>query len=172
MSSSLRTFLLLSMLSGTGPALACWAPPQPQLMGVEEQVALATDVTVAQVVSAAPGEMGMVDYTFVVRERLAGPARPLFTLTGSPHRDGDVESDFDHHTDPAFWRRGGGRTMNDSDCVIHPSFEVGATYLVFAAPPFTWRSFERIDAVDGRPGPDDRWLAWVRTALREGRKAD
>lgn len=69
-------------------------------------------------------------------------------------------------TDPAFWRHGGGRTINDSDCVIRPTFEVGATYLVFAARPFTWRSFERIDAAD------DRWLAWVRTALREGRKGN
>ena len=49
--------MLLAMLSAPGPALACRAPPQQQLMSVEEQVALATDVTVAQVVSAVPGEM-------------------------------------------------------------------------------------------------------------------
>lgn len=172
MNSSLRIFVCLSLLAAAAPASACWRPPPPQLMGVQEQVALATDVALAEVVSAVPGEMGAVDYTFAVRERLAGPARPLFTVTGSPHRDGDVETDFDHHTDPAFWRRGGGRTMNDSDCVIHPSFEMGATYLVFAAPPYTRRSFERIDAAAGRPGPDDRWLAWVRTALRARAKGD
>jgi hypothetical protein len=158
--------IVLALLSAHLPALACWAPPQRQMMGVGELVALATDVAVAQVVSAVPGDMSSVDYTFVVRERLAGPARPMFTLAGGPHRDGDVERDFDDHVDPAFWRHGGGRTINDSDCVIRPSFEVGATYLVFAAPPFTWRSFERIDAAD------DRWLAWVRTALREGRKGN
>lgn len=158
--------IVLALLSAHLPALACWAPPQRQMMGVGELVALATDVAVAQVVSAVPGDMSSVDYTFVVRERLAGPARPMFALAGGPHRDGDVERDFDDHADPAFWRHGGGRTINDSDCVIRPSFEVGATYLVFAAPPFTWRSFERIDAAD------DRWLAWVRTALREGRKGN
>ncbi|WP_371764941.1 hypothetical protein [Massilia sp.] len=156
--------ILLALLSFHGSVLACWAPPQQQLIGVDEQVALATDVTIAQVVSAVPGEMSTVDYTFVVRERLAGPARPLFTLAGGQHRDGDVERDFDHHADPVFWRRGGGRSLNGSDCVIRPTFEVGATYLVFAAPPFTWRSFERIDAAD------DRWLAWVRAALRDGKK--
>ena len=156
--------MLLALLSAHDPALACWAPPEQQLMSAEEQVALATDAAVARVVSAVPGAMSSVDYTFVVTERLAGPARPVFTITGGPYRESAVERDFDRHTDPAFWRRGGGRAMNDPDCEIHPSFEVGATYLVFAAPPFTRRSVERID------GPDDRWLAFVRTALREGRK--
>ena len=158
--------MVVALLSAHDPALACRMPPRQQLMSVEEQIALATDVTVAQVVRAVPGEMSSVDYTFVVRERLAGPARPLFTVAGAPLREGEVESDFDHHADPGFWGRGGGRVMNGGDCAIHPSFEVGATYLVFAAPPYTRRSFERIDS------PDDRWLAWVRAALREGRKSD
>lgn len=157
------------MLSGA--ALACRVTPRQQLMGVDEQIALATDVVVAKVVSAVPAGPLDTDYTFVVQERLAGPARPLFTMTGSPHRAGDNESDAGRHTDPGFWLRGGGRTMNGSDCAIHPSFEVGATYLVFAAPPYTWRSFERIDAPGGRPGPEDKWLAYVRNKLRALRAA-
>lgn len=160
------------MLSGTGSALACWAPPQKQLIDVDTQIALATDVVVARVVSAVPAGPLDTDYTFLVQERLAGPARPLFTLTGSPHRDGDKEGDYDRHTAAQFWDRGGGRTMNGSDCVIHPSFEVGATYLVFAAPPYTWRSFERIEATGGRPGPEDKWLAYVRTRLSGAHQAE
>jgi hypothetical protein len=172
MDSSFRNIAvgIAALLAGTGPALACWRPPPQQLMGVDEQIALATDVVLARVVSAVPGgPMDNVDYTFVVQERLAGAARPLFTLTGSPHRDGDNESDADRHADPRFWQRGGGRTMNGSDCVIHPSFEVGATYLVFAAPPYTWRSFERIDAIAERPGAQDKWLAYVRANLHARR---
>jgi hypothetical protein len=160
MSPSLRILLFLSVATGAVPALACRASPPQQLMSADEQAALATDVAVAEVVSAVPGAFSTVEYTFAVRERLAGEAQPMFTVTGGTQGNGHVESDFDHHTDPAFWQRGGGRTMNSSDCVIHPTFEVGATYLVFAAPPYTRRSFERIDA------PDDRWLAWVRTTLR------
>ncbi len=71
----------------------------------------------------------------------------------------DSPGSADGHADPVFWQRGGGRVMNDADCLIHPSFEVGATYLAFSGQPMTRRSFERIDMRDD--GAGDRWLAFV-----------
>jgi hypothetical protein len=55
--------------------------------------------------------------------------------------------------------------MNDSDCVIHPSFVVGNTYLVFLDMPPTWRSFEKLDMFGSIVNHDDKWLAHVKAWL-------
>jgi hypothetical protein len=54
---------------------------------------------------------------------------------------------------------------NDPDCVLRPDFTVGEMYLVFRGTPLTWRSFEHIESVRGRPNPGDRWLSYVREKL-------
>jgi hypothetical protein len=143
---------------------ACRVPPAQQLIGVDEQIAQAANVAVGQVIGATPmGEQ--VEYRFLVLEQLAGTPLKVFTVMGSPaDRSGD-DTTFHDHADFAFWARGGGRTMNGADCVIHPGFVVGGTYLVFADSTPTWRSFEKIAMADGIVNPDDKWLAHVRTRL-------
>lgn len=137
-----------------------------QLMSVDEQVALASDVSVARVTRATPLNGKEVEYQFFVLQRLAGQDRDAFTIRGRPAATGeDKAGTFGNHTDPVFWKRGGGRVMNGSDCRIRPSFAVGATYLVFLDSPWTWRSFERIDVVDGNINERDEWLAYVKAGL-------
>ena len=177
MNTALRSLALFFSTLLIQDAWACRAPPANQLMGVDEQIALASDVYLAQAVAATPLEGNAVEYRFVVLQRLAGPERRTFTLSGraagtpaflagGPANAGERErATFDHHTAPAFWQRGGGRATNGADCAIHPVFTLGDSYLVFLDSPWTWRSFERIEAVDGAVDEGDRWLAYVRAGL-------
>ncbi len=155
-------FVLLTLPAAASQA--CRMAPAQQLIGVDEQIGQATNVALGQVIGATP--MGdQVEYRFLVLEQLAGPPQKVLTVMGGPaYRDGQ-DATFHDHADFAFWARGGGRTMNGSDCVIHPGFDVGATYLVFAGSTPTRRSFEKIGMVDGIVNPGDKWLAHVRTRL-------
>lgn len=157
--------LLLSMLVAQN-GWACYKPPEHQLIGVDEQIAGATDVSVAEVISATPIEGRGVEYRFRVQQRLTGYDRAVFTVNGRAAGT-DRDTSFDNHTDPAFWQRGGGRTMNVEDCRIYPSFVVGASYLVFLGSPVTWRSFEKIDTAPGAITSSDKWLAYVKAGLRK-----
>lgn len=181
----MRSLVLLLSVLMTQNTWACWKPPEQQLISVDEQIMAATDVSVAEVISATPVEGRDIEYRFRVRQRLAGADRGSFTVMGrsigkhwsdfttasSSAAGGDQDTTFDHHTNPAFWKRGGGRVMNEGDCRIYPSFVVGATYLVFLGAPVTWRSFEKIEAVNGRITDDDKWLAYVKAGLARRRDA-
>lgn len=159
-----RSLLFCALSIAAGACLACRAPRSEQLIDPDVQVALATDVVLARAVSAAPrhDKDGEVDYQFLVLQRLAGPDQQMFSISSSaPGRSRDTT--FDHHRDEAFWQRGGGRTMNDTDCVIHPDFVVGKTYLIFRNPPMTWRSFEEVE------GDDDQWFRYVQARVRRNR---
>jgi len=162
-----RSLLLLLSVCMVQDAAACRRPPRGQLIGVDEHIMRAGDVSVARVVSATPGK-GWVEYRFLVLQRLAGPELYTFTVLGGAPSSHD--SSFDNHSDPAFWKHGGGRVMNSSDCLIHPSFVLGGTYLVFQGRPATWRNFEKIDVVDGKVNENDRWLAYVKTGLGRRRQ--
>ncbi|BDT56762.1 hypothetical protein MasN3_02560 [Massilia varians] len=162
-------------LIGISASYACRTPPSQQLVTPEQQIAMATDVSVARVVKATPsplpanGRRSSVEYEFEVLERIAGAADPRFTLVGATGqtRTGPDSSD---HSDEEFWERGGGRLHNDSDCMLRPDFTLGETYLVFRGSPPTWRSFKHIASVGGKPHPDDRWLAYVKAKLTEAQK--
>lgn len=166
--------LVLNMI-GISASYACRTPPSQQVVTPEQQIAMATDVSVARVVKATPspipanGRRSSVEYEFEVVERIAGATDRRFTLIGA---SGDTRTgpDSSDHSDDAFWERGGGRLHNDSDCVLRPNFTLGETYLVFRGSPSTWRSFEHIASVGGRPNPDDRWLAYVKAKLTEAQK--
>lgn len=180
MTLPVRALALLLCTLLVRDAWACRVAPATQSMGVEEQVALASDVFLATAVAATPLGGGEVEYRFAVLQRLAGPDRNSFELrgrgAGTPGAmdfrgdapsgaSGRETSTFDRHTAPTFWKSGGGRTMNDADCRIRPVFTVGASYLVFLNAPWTWRSFERIEVVDGTVDESDQWLAYVKAAL-------
>jgi hypothetical protein len=149
---------------------ACRVPPREQVITPEEQIALATDVTLVKVVRATPspipnsGGRPSVEYEFEVQERLLGPEEQSFVLIGANGETRHNSSSNDH-SDEAFWQRGGGRLYNDPDCVLRPNFVVGENYLVFRGKPATWRSFEHIVTVRGKPNSADRWLFYAKQKL-------
>lgn len=155
--------LVLALAATT--SLACYTPPRDQLIGVDEQIFGASDIAVAQVIAATPLGGNSVEYRFTVLQRLAGVEQKSFELTGLALRSNAMDTSFDRHRARVFWAHGGGRSMNDMDCVIHPNFVVGATYLVFRAMSPTWRSFEKIEAANGVIDEDDLWLAYVKAKL-------
>lgn len=167
-------FLLLCALSIiSGSCQACRAPPPEQLINPDVQIALASDIVLAKVISVTPqyDNGGKVDYQFLVLKRLMGPDQQFFSVSGHAS-ELSRDTTFANHQDKAFWQRGGGRVMNDSDCVIRPNFVVGKTYLVFRDGPVTWRSFEEIDTVDGRSADEDRWFAYVHARVRHENNED
>jgi hypothetical protein len=158
----MRALAFAALALAAAASHACRVAPQAQLIGATEQVERATDVAVGQVIAATPLGGQDVEYRFLVLEQVAGAPRKVFTVMGRAATGKEQDSAFDHHRAFAFWARGGGRTMNGSDCAIHPSFVVGNSYLVFLDSAPTWRSFEQIDMTAGRIDPDDRWLAYVK----------
>lgn len=153
---------------------ACRVSPAGQSIGVDEQIRQATQVAVGQVISATQVDRYEVEYRFITLEQLAGQSGKVFTVMGRAGHRGGQESTFNNHTDFSFWAHGGGRLMNDTDCVIHPDFAIGSSYLVFLGTPLTRRSLEKIDMVNGTISPDDRWLTYVRqqVARREASGAN
>jgi hypothetical protein len=139
--------------------------PAGQRIGVDQQIGLAADVAVGQVISATPLDGQNVAYRFLLLDRLAGQPGKVFTVMGQSGAPDAEETTFNDHADFSFWARGGGRVMNGADCVIHPHFVIGSSYLVFSGSPATRRSFEKIDLADGAVHPDDRWLAYVKQQL-------
>jgi len=170
----LRVTLLLGIFASPS-SQACAIPPAEQVVTPEAQLTLATDVSVAKVVRATrtspTGVRGRptVEYEFEVQERLQGPPAQRFTIVGAAGGTRSPPLSLDH-TDEEFWKWGGGRLYNDSDCVLRPNFEVGEMYLVFRGKPATWRSFEHIETVRGRPNPDDKWLTYVKEQLESRRR--
>jgi hypothetical protein len=163
-----RSLLLCALSIIPGACRACRAPPPEQLVNPDVQIALVNDIVLAKVISATPqyGNGGMVDYQFLVLKRLIGPDEQFFSMSG--HAPGSSrDTTFANHQDEAFWQRGGGRVMNDSDCVIRPGFVAGKTYLIFRNGPVTWRSFEEIETADGRAADEDRWFAYVHAHVRQ-----
>ena len=165
-----RSLLSCALSIATSTCWACRVPLPEQLITPDVQVALATDAVLARVVNIIPkyDKGGDVDYQFLVVQRLTGSDQELFSISGhAPGRS--RETTFDKHQDEAFWRRGGGRVMNDVDCVIHPEFVLGKTYLVFRNLPMTRRSFEEIDTANGHSPDDDQWFAYIQAYVRQNR---
>lgn len=156
-------FALLALHAAASEA--CRVAPARQLIPPEEQLQLVTDVAVGQVVGATPLNDYEVEYRFLTLERLAGAELKVFTVTGGPVEHNGNDTTYNDHSDFAFWARGGGRTMNGSDCVIRPGFVIGNSYLVFLGMAPTRRSFEKIELIDGRFNPDDKWLVYVKQML-------
>jgi hypothetical protein len=156
-------FALLALHAAASEA--CRVPPSKLLIPPDEQLVTAADVAVGQVISATPLGDYLVEYRFLTLEQLAGTAQKVFTVMGGPAGFNDKDTSFLDHADFRFWARGGGRTMNGSDCAIHPGFVVGNSYLVFLGSPPTWRSFEKIEMADGRLKDDDKWLVYVKQML-------
>ena len=186
MRPAVSTYVFLSSLARRGGATllfgmlvspashACYSPPREQLVSPDEQIALATDVSLAKVVRATPLHASAfgrppVEYEFEVHERILGPDEQRFILIGA-HGPTRISLSSSDHGGKAFWEHGGGRLHNDSDCIVKPDFTVGEYYLLFRGKPATWRSFEHIATVRGRPDPDDPWLSYVKAKLEARRQ--
>jgi hypothetical protein len=161
----LRSLVFALLALHAAASEACRVAPASQLIPPAEQLASATEVALGQVIGATPLSDYQVEYRFVVLEQLAGAPQKVMTVMGGPVGRNESDTTFHDHRDFAFWARGGGRAVNGTDCVLHPGFVVGSSYLVFSGPAPTRRSFEKIEMVDGRPNPDDQWLATVRQTL-------
>lgn len=146
---------------------ACYTPPAGQLINVDQQIRFAKDVAVGQVISATPMDGQEVEYRFLSLEQLAGQPGKVFTVMGRSAASSDKETTFGNHTDFTFWARGGGRVMDDTECIIHPVFVIGSSYVVFLGTPLTRRSLEKIDMVNDTVNPDDQWLVYVKQQLAQ-----
>lgn len=162
---AVRAMASLALAFAATTGWACRAPPAQQVIDVDQQIAQASDVMLAQVIGITPLGGNDVEYRFLVLDTLLGPERKSFDLNGHAFASDLRDTTYDHHKDMAFWAHGGGRTMNYMDCVIHPNFAVGGVYLVFLDTTPTWRSYEQIDAPNGVVDEDDRWLKYVKAKL-------
>jgi hypothetical protein len=163
--NALRSLVFGMLALSAAATQACRVAPPAQRIAVEDQIRQPADVMVGQVIGATPLGGDAVEYNFLVLDQMRGLPRKVFTVLGRALSPYDQDITYDRHQDFAFWVRGGGRAVNGADCAIHPSFVLGNSYLVFLGAAPTWRSFEKIDMVDGHPDPDDQWLAYVKTAL-------
>lgn len=164
-SIKIHTFVFALLALGAGAAQACRVAPPAQRIAAEDQVRQPADVMLGQVIGATPLGGDTVEYSFLVLDQMRGLPRKVFTVLGRALSPYDQDTSYDRHQDFAFWVQGGGRAVNGADCAIHPSFVLGDSYLVFLGAAPTRRSFEKIDMVDGHPDPDDKWLAYVKSAL-------
>lgn len=95
----------------------------------------------------------------VVLEDVKGEGPGEIYLAQAPQGDAADGGNFDHHKDETFWAfADAGRVPLTADCTLKPTFEEGATYLIFAGQPHV-KAYERIDE------PNDAWLAYVRKAV-------
>jgi hypothetical protein len=151
---------LLSVLSF--PALGCFAPPAEQITAPDELIQRTENIVLAGVIEAkSPLGTYEVTYTFQTVRALKGDVPGEFQITGYPAMWEGSNRNFDHHNDEAFWSSGLGRSPNDTDCVIHPTFAVGGTYLVFLGQPYHAKSFEAIIRTHGDSEKRDKWLQYV-----------
>lgn len=150
---------LLGLFCATTPARACYHLPAAETISPAALVAGAHDVYLAKAVSVTTAGSGDSAFSFDVVNRLAGAPRDTLTIPGRLPRQTGGGAPVDHAAD-AFWQQGGGRLTGGVDCKIHPSFEVGKTYLVFLDAPLSRRSDEEIAMVEGQP-VEDKWLAYV-----------
>lgn len=158
-------------LLASGASHACRAPPAAQVPSADQQLAGARDVSVARVVRATPLEGRGMSYDFEVLRRLSGPERREFSIRGSAPPPGHRPIVTDDHDDPRFLQPGGGRLVNEPDCVLRPHFTVGEAYLVFLDQPAGWRSFEHIASTNRHYDANDRWLLYVEANLGSRRRA-
>jgi hypothetical protein len=144
-------------------AFACEVTPPEQIVPATELVKRIKTIALAQVTSSKLDPDGYtVIYTFQTINTLKGNPEKTFTITGIPLLgNGPTMMDFDHHNDKAFWENGGGRSLHGTDCKIHPSFSVGAHFLIFLDQPYHVKSFELIIRTHGDKDVRDKWLSWV-----------
>jgi hypothetical protein len=159
MKQAVKIFAIQLMLSlSLASAIACDFPPPEQITPAPDLVKRTKTIVLARVISAEY-KTNSVDYTFQTISAQKGTPSSKFTISGESLISGDWLTTYNHHTDERFWGNHFGRSPNYPDCEIHPSFSVGATFLVFLERPYHIKSFELIIRTHG--DKKDAWLKWV-----------
>jgi hypothetical protein len=146
--------------------LACVLPPPEQYVPSKELIKRTRHIVLAEVTKAEVVGDDEVLYTFKRIEVLSGAVADTFQFRGRPAIWGGDTDNFDHHFDPSFWKNNRGRTPNYEDCLIHPGFSVGGTYLLFIDKPYHVKSFELIIRIYGDNSTKDKWLQYVQANVR------
>ena len=153
----------LACLAAVTTAWACFATPEEQIVPAKMLLDRSRTIVLAKVEKAEILGRDSISVRYHFREirSLKGDAPETFTIDGVSSAYGDSLDDFEHHYSEDFWADAGGRSWNDTDCVIYPSFAVGGTFLVFLDKPYHRKSFEIIIRTHGGEGVRDKWLTWV-----------
>jgi len=166
---NIRSFILAVVVCTFPAAQPCFAIGilPIQMTHPDELVLRSSDITVSRIVGANY-DKGTVFYTFEVIECIKGDlaVRHRGIIRGRPAGDRAVEI-YDDHRDKSFWRRSAGRMFPDPGNRIHPSFSVGTIYLMFHNRPYHVKSFECIRLSDQSGDEGDRWLEYVRDAVKK-----
>ena len=158
MKCAVGTFLLAFSF----PAFACFVAPSEQRTSPDDLIDRTKEIVLAKVIAAeTQSDSYGVTYTFQAVRYLKGQGGDRFQISGYPSIwEGDNQR-FDDHKDTVFWSNNRGRSPNDTDCEIHPTFSVGGTYLVFLDQPYHVKSFELIIRTHGDDDTRDKWLQYV-----------
>ena len=148
-------------------ASACFSTPAEQIVSPEALVARTKQIVLARVVKAeADFKTSDVTYSFVVDQTVKGENPKIFTIVGASLFYPEDLTTFDYHRSERFWKQDAGRCQHDTDCVIHPAFAVGDTYLIFVDGPYHRKSFERIVMLGKEADTRDKWLVWVENNVK------
>jgi hypothetical protein len=158
----MKLLLAGSLLAFSLPALGCFQPPAEQRTAPDELISRTNNIVLARVIAAKDVHDSYgVSYTFKTVRTLKGKAPSQFQISGHPAIWEGENRRFNDHSDKEFWSNGVGRSLNDTDCQIHPTFAVGGTYLVFLDQPYHVKSFEIIVRTNGNADVRDKWLQYV-----------
>ena len=156
----MKWLLAVTLLVFSLPAVGCFVPPPEQSTAPDALIARTKNIVLARVVGARAAQNSYnVLYTLKNVRTLKGQAAGQFQVTGYPAILEDENLSFNDHTDGQFWSNHVGRSPNDTDCEIHPTFSVGRMYLVFLDRPYHVKSFELITHAQG--AKRDKWLRYV-----------
>ena len=156
--------LMLGLINASiQPAIACTFPPDQYSVSHKELVSNSERIVLAKLLDVRLENKRSWRYRFTTLETLKGPERSTFELEGSswnplPFLFPLTDEDFDNHQKPEFWLHGVGRVYNSPDCLLHPTFKLRKTYLLFLGFDHS-QGFERIN------NPDDRWLLATRALV-------
>jgi hypothetical protein len=156
-----------SIVFSTVVAIGCFSTPQEQIVEAEKLVQRTSQIVLAKVVEArADLKTGLVIYSFRAEKVIKGKVSESFVIVGDALVDPEALTTFQDHRLDGFWEGDAGRCQHDADCKIHPSFVVGATYLVFMDQPYHRKSFEQIAMLGQDPDTKDKWLKWVEESVK------
>ena len=146
---------------------ACVSTPPEQYVSPEELISRTDRIVLARTIAAVlEKDNYRVLYTFETIKILKGKVDHEFTILGHPVYQGHMTS-FNDHFDLGFWiSHGSGRSFHGSDCFIHPSFSVGASFLIFLDEPYHAKSFEHVSKYLGEGHIKDKWLIFVEDMIK------
>jgi hypothetical protein len=163
-----KSFVISFVIAlSTVAAFGCFSTPPEQIAPADKLVERTSRIVLARVVEAkADFNTGEVTYSFIVEKAIKGTREDSFSIVGYALFEPEDLTTFDYHRSAKFWEDNAGRCHHDTDCKIHPSFAVGASYLIFVDHPYHRKSFEYIAMLGTEPGTRDKWLAWVEETVR------